>query len=100
MILIKATITNRRSFRQYLDFMCELRWVPCDQDVLRARYRPSRATTANPWSLNLQMMDLSGIWQQRLIHCFERSPYLLFMVALSEYDRYHTQHPQIVRLNS
>jgi guanine nucleotide-binding protein subunit alpha len=82
-------------FRQYLDFMCELRWVPCNQDVLRARYRPSRATTATPWSLNLQMMDLSGIWQQRLIHCFERSPYLLFMVALSEYDRYHTQNPQI-----
>jgi hypothetical protein len=51
----------------------------------------------NPGSLNLQMIDLSGIWQQRLIHCFERSPYMLFLVALSGYDQYHTQHSEIVR---
>jgi len=78
--------------------MCELRWVPSNQDVLRASYRTPRASTPTPGSLNLQMMDLSGLWQQRLIHCFENSPYMLFLVALSEYDQYHIQHPQIVRL--
>lgn len=91
-------ITKRRRFRQYLDVMCELRWVPSNQDVLRASSKTPRASTPNPGPLNLQMMDLSGIWQQRLIHCFENSPYMLFLVALSEYDQYHIQHPQVVRL--
>jgi hypothetical protein len=45
------------------------------------------------------MMDLSGGWQQQLIHCFENSPYMLFPVALSDYGQYYTQDSNIVRFN-
>ena len=83
--------TNHNSFFKDLERLFIKEFVPTDQDVLRARLRTTGIieTYFDLGSLQYQMFDVGGQRSERKkwIHCFENVNALLFVVAISGYNR-------------
>lgn len=87
-----ALYDNLRYFMNDLDRLFNKRFVPTDQDVLRARLRTTGITETvfDLGCLQYRMFDVGGQRSERKkwIHCFENVNALLFLVAISGYDQF------------
>ncbi|KAI1004537.1 Guanine nucleotide-binding protein alpha-2 subunit [Podosphaera aphanis] len=87
-----ALYDNLRYFMNDLDRLFNKKFVPTDQDVLRARLRTTGITETvfDLGCLQYRMFDVGGQRSERKkwIHCFENVNALMFLVAISGYDQY------------
>eukprot|EP00009_Paramoeba_aestuarina_P003663 CAMPEP_0201512570 /NCGR_PEP_ID=MMETSP0161_2-20130828/4797_1 /ASSEMBLY_ACC=CAM_ASM_000251 /TAXON_ID=180227 /ORGANISM="Neoparamoeba aestuarina, Strain SoJaBio B1-5/56/2" /LENGTH=252 /DNA_ID=CAMNT_0047908455 /DNA_START=383 /DNA_END=1141 /DNA_ORIENTATION=+ len=86
-----------------LDRFCEDDYCPSVQDVLRARVK---TTGVNEIFFNLarvkfRMVDVGGQRSERRkwIHCFEDVSAVIFFVAMSEYNQYLLEDPEVRRMH-
>ncbi|CAK8683438.1 unnamed protein product [Clavelina lepadiformis] len=73
-----------------LDRLCEVNYVPTEQDILRTRVKTTGVTETrfHCKDLDFRLIDVGGQRSERKkwIHCFEEVTAIIFCVAMSGYD--------------
>ncbi|KAF8311283.1 G-protein alpha subunit [Clavulina sp. PMI_390] len=71
--------------------ICDAKYIPSEDDVLRARSKTTGITETRFYmgQLSIHMFDVGGQRSERRkwIHCFEAVTSIIFCVAISEYDQ-------------
>lgn len=97
---IRMTYQNRTKFQLTdsaayffgrIDELCEEKYIPTEQDVLRSRVRTT-GIVENSFEIDgnkFRMFDVGGQRNERKkwIHCFEGVTAVIFVAAISEYDQ-------------
>uniref|UniRef100_A0A3B3I575 Adenylate cyclase-inhibiting G alpha protein n=1 Tax=Oryzias latipes TaxID=8090 RepID=A0A3B3I575_ORYLA len=86
-----------------LDRICELNYVPTQQDVLRTRVKTTGIVETHFTfkDLYFKMFDVGGQRSERKkwIHCFEGVTAIIFCVALSDYDLVLAEDEEMNRMH-
>uniref|UniRef100_A0A8C7ZWP4 Adenylate cyclase-inhibiting G alpha protein n=2 Tax=Oryzias sinensis TaxID=183150 RepID=A0A8C7ZWP4_9TELE len=86
-----------------LDRVCELNYVPTQQDVLRTRVKTTGIVETHFTfkDLYFKMFDVGGQRSERKkwIHCFEGVTAIIFCVALSDYDLVLAEDEEMNRMH-